>query len=90
MSKESRDYLELSFESINCFADDGRLDASELRKLIAIARRDGVIDANEMRVLRNIIGKIRPEEVDAEMRQELLALSESLGMNVPDAVAKSD
>ena len=72
MSKESRDYLELSFESIRCFADD-------LRKLIDIARRDGVMDPNEMRVLRNIIGKIRPEEVDAEMRAELQALAETLG-----------
>lgn len=79
MSKESRDYLELSFESIRCFADDGRLDANELRKLIDIARRDGVMDPNEMRVLRNIIGKIRPEEVDAEMRAELQALAETLG-----------
>ncbi|MBD8525749.1 hypothetical protein [Pseudomarimonas arenosa] len=79
MSKESRDYLEMSFESIRCFADDGRLDARELRKLIDIARRDGVMDPNEMRVLRSIIAKIRPEEVDAEMRQELLSLGESLG-----------
>ena len=78
MNRESRDYLELSFESIRCFADDGRLDAGELRKLVAIAHRDGVLDQNERRVLRNIIGKIRPDEVDTELRDELQALAQSL------------
>ena len=76
--KESRDYLELGFESIRCFGDDGRLDAAELRKLIAIAMRDGFIDGNEVRVLRNIIARIRPDEVDEAMRAELAALSDRL------------
>ncbi len=76
--KEPRDYLELSFESIRCFGDDGRLDADELGKLIAIAQRDGVIDPNEIRVLKSIISKIKPDEVDEAMRAKLQALSQSL------------
>lgn len=75
---ESRDYLELSFESIRCFADDGRLDAAELGRLVAIADRDGRLDANEIRVLKNIIGKIRPEELDPSMQAALQALSARL------------
>jgi hypothetical protein len=76
---ESRDYLELSFKSINCFANDGRLDADELGKLIAIAERDGKFDANEVRVLRSIIQKIQPDEVDAAMKARLAELSGKLG-----------
>ena len=66
---ESRDYLEMTFQSINCFADDGRLDAQELRKIFDIAKRDGVVDDNEKRVLTNIISKVKPEELDQDMLQ---------------------
>lgn len=68
---ESRDYLELSFRSIECFADDGKLDASELHKLLDIAMRDGVVDDNEKRVLNTIIEKIKPEELDKDMLRML-------------------
>lgn len=64
---ESRDYLEMSFQSIDCFSDDGKLDAVELRKIFNIALRDGVVDQNEIRVLRQIIAKLKPGELNAEM-----------------------
>jgi hypothetical protein len=64
---ENRDYLEMTFQSINCFADDGKLDAVELQKIFDIAKRDGVVDDNEKRVLRNIISKVKPEELDQDM-----------------------
>jgi hypothetical protein len=67
----SRDHLEMSFMSIQCFADDGKLDAEELGSIVRIAERDGVIDENEIRVLRNIISRIKPEEVDDTMRRRL-------------------
>ena len=44
---ESRDYLEMSFRSIQCFSNDGKLDAFELDKIVEIAEKDGVIDQNE-------------------------------------------
>ncbi len=31
---EAQDYLEMSFMSINCFANDGKLDAVELGKFL--------------------------------------------------------
>jgi len=58
---ESRDYLEMSFKSIECFSNDGKLDADELGKIVAIAERDGDVDQNEIRVLRNIISQIKPD-----------------------------
>ncbi|HHL31063.1 MAG TPA: hypothetical protein ENJ41_00665 [Oceanospirillales bacterium] len=73
--KESRDYLEMSFRSIECFANDGKLDADELGKIFAIAEKDGVIDDNEIRVLRKIIAMIRPDEIDDAMQLKLEEIS---------------
>ncbi len=63
--KESRDYLEMTFHSINCFADDGTLDAKELDQIISIALKDGVVDENEKRVLSNIIGRLNAAELES-------------------------
>ena len=76
---ESRDYLEMSFRSIQCFANDGRLDVQELSSLLQIAERDGVIDENETRVLKNIIARIKPEELDPAMRDKLAEVAEQIG-----------
>ena len=76
---ESRDYLEMSFRSIQCFANDGRLDVQELSSLLQIAERDGVIDENETRVLKNIIARIKPEERDPAMRDKLAEVAEQIG-----------
>lgn len=75
---ESRDYLEMSFQSINCFSDDGKLDAVELRKIFNIALRDGVVDQNEMRVLRQIIAKLKPEELNAEMLEMIESIKNEI------------
>ena len=68
---ESRDYLEISFRSINCFADDGTLDVNELNSLVDIALRDNVVDDNEKRVLRNIIERLTDSELTGEMRSKI-------------------
>lgn len=68
---DSRDYLEMSFRSIACFSNDGQLDAEELGQILAIAERDGEIDHNEIRVLRNIISRLTPAELDADMQAML-------------------
>lgn len=75
---ENRDYLEMSFQSINCFSDDGKLDAVELRKIFNIALRDGVVDQNEMRVLRQIIAKLKPEELNAEMLEMIESIKNEI------------
>jgi len=75
MSKESRDYLEMSFRSIQCFTDDGRLMPEELQRIADIALRDGVVDANEKRVLASIIGKLTKEELTPSMQTKLAELA---------------
>lgn len=81
---ENRDYLEMTFHSINCFANDGKLDEHELDEIIDIATRDGVIDDNEMRVLQNIIGRLREEEITDALRDRIVALSEVLERVLPE------
>ncbi|WP_312197051.1 hypothetical protein [Stutzerimonas chloritidismutans] len=76
---EPRGYLEMSFRSIQCFANDGRLDVNELGALLDIAERDGDIDDNEARVLKKIIERIRPEEIDQPMRDKLAEVAKKIG-----------
>lgn len=65
--RENRDYLEMTFHSINCFADDGSLDVNELNQILAIALKDGIVDDNEKRVLTNIIGRLNESELEGEL-----------------------
>jgi len=76
--KEPRDHLEMTFRSIECFSNDGKLDAQELGSILDIAERDGNIDANEIRVLKNIISKIKPEEIDEAMQKKLDEIAEKI------------
>lgn len=71
---ESRDYLEMAFRSIQCFSNDGVFDPAELKKIVAIAQRDGVVDDNEKRILRSIIAKLTPADLTAEMQQSVADL----------------
>ncbi len=87
MSKENRDFLEMAFHSVQCFGDDGRLDAGELAKIIAIAERDGVTDDNELRVLGNIIARIRPDEIDPAMKAQLDGVAHKFGIKVPETTS---
>ncbi len=67
MTNENRDYLEMAFRSIECFANDGTLKVDELKRLVDIALRDSVIDENEKRILRSIFSKLNPKELTPQM-----------------------
>ncbi len=75
----SRDHLEMIAKSIEGFLSGGSLNAAELGEIIDIAERDGQVDQNEIRVLRSIVAKIKPEEVDAELREQLARISRRIG-----------
>jgi len=68
---DAKDHIQMALKSIEGFANGGQLDAKELEEIIQIAERDGVIDQDEIRVLRNIISRIDPSEVDDAMRTKL-------------------
>ena len=47
------------------------MDADELEKILDIAKRDGVVDDNEKRVLGNIIGQLSDKELRGELRRKV-------------------
>lgn len=67
MNKESRDYLEIAYRSIQCFSNDGVLLVPELDELVTVALRDGVVDDNEKRVLGAIIAKLTAADLTPQM-----------------------
>lgn len=71
---ENRDYLEMTFHSINCFADDGKLDVAELDQIVDIALKDGVVDDNEKRVLSNIISRLTESELQGSLKRRVDSL----------------
>lgn len=70
-TKECRDYLLMTYRSIDCFANDGQLKPEELQSIVDIALRDGVVDDNEKRVLKSIVGKLTIEELSPEMQEKV-------------------
>lgn len=76
--KEQHSHLEIALASIACFQDDGRLDVSELDRLVSIAERDGVIDPEEARVLDGIINRLEAADLDAVMLARVDVLREQL------------
>jgi hypothetical protein len=80
MSAESRDYLEMSYRSIQCFSNDGKLLVSELDDIVSIALKDGVVDDNEKRVLGSIIKKLVPSELTPEMVGRIAQLRQQFGL----------
>ena len=80
MTHEKRAYLEMAFRSIECFANDGTLKVDELKRLVDIALRDGVVDDNEKRVLRSIFSKLNPKELTPEMLAAIDAVRQRAGI----------
>jgi uncharacterized membrane protein YebE (DUF533 family) len=64
MSNQSESsWIDLAVKSIALFANDGKLDRSEVEGLVRKALADGKIDEDERRVLRKIFEKAVPESV---------------------------
>lgn len=71
-------HIEMSLLSIECFMNDGKLDSSELDKMVSLAEQDGKITQEEVSVLRSVIKRIKPEEVDDAMRDRLVNLNKKI------------
>jgi DnaJ-domain-containing protein 1 len=78
--KENRDYLEMAWRSIECFSNDGTLRVDELQRLLDIALKDGVVDDNEKRILRSIVGKLNPAELTTQMQARLAEVRRHVGI----------
>jgi hypothetical protein len=63
---QAKSYIEMAIESIQAFANDGKLDAVELQRMLDIALRDGQIDSDELRVLGKIVTQAEKGPIDAD------------------------
>ena len=70
--QQAKSYIEIAIESIQAFANDGKLDAAELQSMLDIALRDGQIDADELRVLGKIVMQAEKGPLDSDV-QALIA-----------------
>jgi len=66
-----KDHVQMALNAAEAFAKDGKLDSQELAGIIEISERDGIIDHDEIRVLRSIITRIEPGELSESMRGQL-------------------
>lgn len=66
-------YIELAYSSVRAFADDGKLDERELAFLLGLALRDGEIDDDERRVLRNIFTQAAEAGLDSVTASRIAA-----------------
>ncbi len=74
----AKDNIEMVLKSAEGFRRGGKLNARELGEILDIAERDGVIDQDEIRVLRNIISRIDPLEIDNAMRHKMTEILEKI------------
>jgi tellurite resistance protein len=67
MQKQAKSYIEMAIDSIQAFANDGKLDVKELQHSLDIALRDGQIDADEQRVLNKIFTQAEKGALDPDV-----------------------
>ena len=61
------DSTEMIFRTVQCFSNDGKLDVNELDQIVEIALRDGVVDEDERKVLRDIIFNLTSNDLTSDM-----------------------
>lgn len=77
---ELRSHLKIALESIKCFTDDGTLDVGEINYLMGLAMADGVIDANEKRVLGDIFSRVNRDNLSEASWQRLVEVRKKHGI----------
>jgi hypothetical protein len=81
MTGKLRSHHEIAIASIHVFTDDGRLDLAELEKLLALAVRDEVVDADEKRVLANILTRAERDGVAPEVLARIVEVRRQYGFD---------
>jgi hypothetical protein len=66
----------MQYSFLHVFANDGLLDADELRIIERIALEDGVIDEREREVLSRVFARVDPATVDAAVADEIRRFKE--------------
>ena len=71
MTIKPHSYIEIAYESVKCFTDDGRLDLTELNFLLGLALRDENIDDDEKRVLAKVFSQAELGVLTATVRERI-------------------
>jgi hypothetical protein len=74
---QMQSHMEIAIESIKVFMNDGKLDATEFDRLIELALRDQVIDADERRVLLRILVQAEQAGIDTITRARIAQVREA-------------
>ncbi len=82
--KESSTSVEMVFRTIQCFSDDGVLDAAELDEIVSIAMADGVLDGKERRVLKEIIMNLSSKDLTPALWERVEQLVERFRLDEVD------
>jgi hypothetical protein len=64
-------YIEIAFESVKCFTDDGNLDLTEFNFLLGLALRDDNVDDDEKRVLAKVFSQADMGTLSPTVRQRI-------------------
>ena len=78
----SRDHLDMVKRSLEAFAD-GRMTRGELDDIVDIGLRDGQLDADERRVLGQLVARLNSRELEAGIRDRLVRLQRDHGLELP-------
>ena len=71
MTQGSRAREIASYSFLKVFADDGVIDAAELRFIEKLALLDGYVDDAERTVLDNIFARVTEDELEPDVRDEI-------------------
>lgn len=80
MSIKPKSHIEITIESMKVFLDDGKLDIAELNFLLGIALRDGGINEDEARVLKNIIRRAEMSPLDSSTKAHIEQVKSEYGL----------
>ena len=69
--KKGLSWIEIAYSSIHVFADDGTIDMEELNFLLGLALKDGKIDADGKRVLRNVFDEVEEHEISPKVQARI-------------------
>ncbi len=75
-----KSYIEISFESIRVFTDDGKMDLHELGFLLGIALRDGTVDDDERRVLARVFREAEKGSLAPVVRERIAEVRRKHGV----------
>lgn len=76
-----KSHTEIAYSGIDCFTDDGTLDIGEINFLLGPAMRDGQIDEDEKRILKNIFSKVQQSEVAPQVWERIQAVRQQHGID---------